>query len=342
MKGNSWFYLTLAILSAACRRDPAIVDLPFENKDIQIELASTTIPVLNSIRDMQFVDETTGFIISHDGRIYKTVDKGNTWTLKYTNPTHDQPFYQVLFVSKNVGYVAGGANWCNGAGCKWPGGLVIKTIDGGETWAVIYEVKDQVEFNTIAQNSNGDLFITSNGAPINKILKSSDDGASWSIVASLKELPIELNFSDSRGFCTGARTFGDVTIIRSDDNGNSWTYRTSIEGHTYSIAFKGLTGYCLTDTSSLYQTTDNGENWTHTSFPSNYNSRIIDALTPNMCLVWGSGSVRITTNAGKDWTGYHLPELSGVILSSFYSSTEGYLLLLLPQGSGKLLKVTVK
>ncbi len=119
-----------AITISGCKKDngnePANTkSFPFENSTLKMEVVSTTDPSMH-IWDMHFFDEATGIVITHDGKIFKTTDRGGSWILKYTNSNPDQPFNQVMFVDQNVGYVVGGASWCSGTGCTCPGGLVLK------------------------------------------------------------------------------------------------------------------------------------------------------------------------------------------------------------------------
>lgn len=361
MKNLFLMFLTFFILTIGCKKDPPSdkTDFPFENSNIRMEVVSGSPKISSYIKDMQFIEENTGFIISYEGKIYKTIDKGNTWILKFTNPTPDQPFYKILFTDKNTGYVVSGNSGCHGTGCKPPGGLVLKTLDAGETWTKIYEVKGSVEFIGIAKNNIGDLFIIQrgyyNGKVISKILKSSDGGSNWETTVSLNLELLKITFSDGRGFCSTGNGFGNAGIVRSNDNGNTWKDTTNLSGFwTRDIAFKGEIGYCITDNSLVYQTTNNGEKWNQIHPSTVYTSAILNPLTENSCLIWGSGNyprvyygweteyhgynggVRQTTNSGKDWIDHEIKDLEGIKFTSFYTSTEGYIL------SDKLIKVTVK
>jgi len=350
----------LLVMTTGCRKDPVDkTDFPFENDNIRMEVVSIGPKISSYVKDMQSMDENTGFIISKEGKIYKTSDKGNTWTLKYTNPTPKQPFYNLLFTDKNTGYVVGGSSGCGGTGCKPPGGLLLKTIDAGETWTNIYEVKGSVEFIDIAKNINGELFLIhkgfSGGKPISKILKSNDGGSNWVTTATLNKKVVKITFSDSRGFCSTGYGSDNAGVVRSDDNGNTWSDTTKFSGFwTSDIAFKGNIGYCITDNSVVYQTIDNGDEWNQIHPSTVYSSAILNPLSENSCLIWGSGKyprdyygweievhgynggVRQTNNFGRDWIDHQMKDLEGIKFTSFYSPTEGYIL------SDKLIKVTVK
>ena len=158
------------------------ISFPFTNENIEMTVASENIP--KKVWDIHFFNEETGIAMTYDGKVYKTNDKGITWTLKFTNTILDQPFYKIVFKDQNTGYIVGGNSGCSGTGCTPAGGIVIKTIDAGETWNIIYQVPGMVDFMCMAINSNGDLFLIQNGFTPNStaqtsILKSSDEGLTW-------------------------------------------------------------------------------------------------------------------------------------------------------------------
>lgn len=59
--------------------------------------------------------------------IYKTTDGGETWT-GLNNPFNAYPFYSIFFTSTDTGFAAGGDGFSAGG--------IIKTVDGGTTWAL--------------------------------------------------------------------------------------------------------------------------------------------------------------------------------------------------------------
>jgi photosystem II stability/assembly factor-like uncharacterized protein len=96
------------------------------------------------------------------GKIFNTIDGGNTWTT-FTVPgvTSTQIYYEFFFVSDLVGYVVGSSN------------ISAKTVDGGLTWtmlngtglgsSILYNVYFRTENIGFAGSGSGQLFITQNG-----------------------------------------------------------------------------------------------------------------------------------------------------------------------------------
>jgi photosystem II stability/assembly factor-like uncharacterized protein len=337
---------------ASCRKsNPTKQDInisfPFKNANIEMTVASENMP--KNIWDIHFFNEATGIAMTYDGKVFKTTDKGITWTLKFTNTTLDQPFYKILFKDQNTGYIVGGNSGCGGTGCTPAGGIVIKTIDAGETWNIIYQVSGMVDFKSIAINSNGDLFLIQNGYTSNStsqatILKSNDEGLTWTKNATVNLSVYKIAFNNNVGYLTGG--VGNATIIRSTDNGTTWNDTKTFTGNWVGdISSFNNSTYCLVDGINLYKTIDNGNTWQIAYQNKNYNSGIINALTDKSCILWGTGeytggcfgysfgAFRQSVDGGNNWADNQLKEIGNINTTSFYSSTEGYIL------SGKLIKV---
>lgn len=341
------FYISLIglFLITSCKKDDIITNgatLPFENNNIKIELVTPAAP--SSIRDIFFFNASTGFAVSYDGKIYKTTNNGVAWDLKYTNPTTNQPFFQILFTDANVGYIVGGSNSCGGTGCVPPGGLILKTTDGGDNWTKIFQSSSLEEFVSISSNSSGDLFAISNGTK-GRIYKSTNAGLNWTTIDSLNFNLQKIFFADNFGYCSGMKG----NIIRSSDNGTTWTLNTTFTAnYATDIKFINGNGFCIADNQIVYKTTDNGNNWTQ-SLNQQSSSFVLNPLTTNSCLVFGagtysggdfgtwSGKIIQTKNAGNNWTETELKEIEPIRYTSFYSTTEGYAV-----AGSKLLKVTIK
>ena len=132
------FFSTISFLN--CKKDggisePVIVadSLPFENSDIKIS-AVADMPFNAS--DIFFPDSLNGIAITGDGKIYRTENAGTNWKLQYTNIS-PVTFHQILFINAQTGFVVGGSTTCSGNGCVPPGGIILKTTDGGVNWHTV-------------------------------------------------------------------------------------------------------------------------------------------------------------------------------------------------------------
>lgn len=135
------FFATTMIIS--CYKDNQLPHqtaetLPFENENIRLEVISSTL--LDYITGFHFFNASTGVAVSYEAKIFKTTDKGVTWITQYSNPIPNQPFSDIFFTDANVGYVVGGSTSCVEPWCVPSGGVILKTIDGGESWTRVLQM----------------------------------------------------------------------------------------------------------------------------------------------------------------------------------------------------------
>ena len=75
------------------------------------------------------LDKNEVVACGENGKILKTVDGGETWTVKFEKEGYDM--IHVAFADAQVGYACGDSCWWNSDNHK---GVIVKTTDGGETW----------------------------------------------------------------------------------------------------------------------------------------------------------------------------------------------------------------
>ncbi len=248
------------------------------------------------------------------------------WKAVSPRPTH-QSLYDVQFVSKDVGWAAGG------------GGLILKTIDGGQNW--------------VSQYSNGSFFVTNMyfidenvGWAVggNKIMKTTNGGENWEIenVDQYIGLTSIYFLNEDIGWAVGSYN----RVYKTVNSGESWECIESggfsgtwpedvfftdqdhgiIVGHISDLDF---TGYAAV-------TEDGGDTWVETS-PSNVdNITNIQMLDSDVGYAL-SGEVLLKTNdGGYTWQQkfdhtfsiddlFFLDSLEGYILASYelYRTTDG-------------------
>jgi photosystem II stability/assembly factor-like uncharacterized protein len=175
---------------------------------------------LNYFRNIEFLNENIGFLGTLNGSFFKTANGGQTWqpisvnnlpeiticgldcvgtTTVYGCGAYFQPAYvikssnsgatwqfidmsayatalvEVLFVTENIGFVSGQ---------NQNGGVILKTINGGLTWSIIYQTTIPGEYVWKLQilDSNPTIMFgsVSSVAPFNgKVIKSINSGVSW-------------------------------------------------------------------------------------------------------------------------------------------------------------------
>jgi photosystem II stability/assembly factor-like uncharacterized protein len=338
--------LIAIIIINSCRNidnpAPKGYKIPFESDSIKMEFASSAVPY--SITDIYFFNKSKGIAVTSNGQIYKISNYGFTWTLIFINPVQNQPLNKVLFTNENTGYAVGGSNTCSEPFCTPPGGVILKTSDGGSNWISVLNLPGE-EFVSISVNNSGELFVVSNNTnDFGSITKSSDAGNTWTTVATTGSILNGITFSNNLGLCTG----DNGKILRSSDNGATWNQIGSLLAiYLTSMKFSGGIGFCLVNNISVFKSTDNGSSWTQSYFSDN-SSFVLNPLTGNSVLVFGGGrfltetgtvcgAFRQTLDSGINWREVDLVNIYPISITSFYSNTEGYVV-----AGSKLIRVTVK
>lgn len=296
---------------------------------VKVSAVATTVPV--GVRDVYFANDRAGVVATSDGKIYQTPDGGATWAQRYAGPAAAaQPLHQVLFTAANVGYVVGGSLQCSGTGCVPAGGRILKTTDGGASWATVLQLPT-ADIASIAVNDVGELFAVANATDA-RIYKSADEGSTWAPVASAPYQLTKIAFDRAQGFCTSA----SGKIIKSTNRGATWS-EVATFGYPYlsELAVGPGIGFCVEGYGKVYRTTDGGATWAQTG-ASQYSAQVVKVLTAADCLILGAGrysggdfgtyngSLRQTKDAGAHWTEAEVPSAGPIGCASFYTPTVGY------------------
>ena len=281
-----------------------------------------------------FVDENTGYSIgggtsSNSGDVFKTTNGGITWDkLKITV---DEGLNSIYFIDENIGYISGGYNRP----------IVMKTIDGGNTWNPIFNEK----FGQIQFLNNQVGYANRIGYANRKIFKTTDGGNNWNSIFEITEGIRSFHFvNENTGYIIG----DNALFYRTTDGGVSWQkllipyeYYKIVRFHSKNI------GYIVDEEGRIYKTTDGGRNWEFLT--TQYGTRSIDLIPGTIYTAGSNGkiyrsnidifSIKVTneTCAGKD-NGSLLIEASGettftaLINNQAYNFTQNLFLEDLPAG----------
>ena len=245
----------------------------------------------NSFKDIQFINNKIGWMIgtSDSAVIYKTVDGGINWEVKYSYYGGIDALY---FLDAVNGWVVG--DW----------GFIYLTEDGGETWKKV-PLPDYLWCNDIEMFSNGTGFMTAPSSAI--AYKTTDFGRTWNRMT----FPVSIDYGFHSLFFTDEKNGWIVSkewltqnhkILRTTNAGEIWQVEYEINtDYLWDIYFfDEKNGWIVGDNGIVLYTSDLGNNWTiiHNQIPAYFLS--IYFLTPEIGYVSGTDIMK-TTDAGYTW-----------------------------------------
>jgi photosystem II stability/assembly factor-like uncharacterized protein len=186
-----------------------------------------------------FIDETYGWVVGYNGRIYKTLDGGATWGNQESGTTSE--LYNVFFYDENLGWIVGKDN------------TLLKTINGGLLWESI----DLSAFPNYSLNS-----ITSYGGEIcylegqSYMLKSADAGNTWSEISKPGNYDSGYNYQKMIPISdTELYVFHSNSSFHSGDGGGTWKevreYTHSIYPQTWQNIWAASDGILFTENAGV-------------------------------------------------------------------------------------------
>lgn len=223
-----------------------ILIIVFINSIVLADWEAVYSPVNMFIYSVSFTNNSTGYIGTQAGMIYKTTNGGQNWTFQQLAGLGGYDINEIFInpINNNHVYAAGND------------GSFHKTTNGGANWSFVdlgsSHLRIVVFFDLlhgITASYGNQMFITSNG------------GNSWNTVSTgiLTE-----NYWSS--FSAGNAVYVSASggkIIKSTNAGVNWVIQSINEDAlVFSLYFKDAnTGYAGTDGGKVYQTTNGGTNW---------------------------------------------------------------------------------
>ena len=186
------------------------------------------------------LDKNEVIACGENGKILKTVDGGETWTVRFEKEGYDM--IHVAFADAHVGYACGDSCWWNKDNHK---GVIVKTTDGGETWQELPNT-EFVYLETPDWSQSSDLYVvdaetfyllTRNAI----VWKTTDGGQSFtSTPFELGRVShCELFFEDETGYLIEIETDTSfqtsVRVYKTTDSGQTWNDVADIAYSVYSV-----------------------------------------------------------------------------------------------------------
>jgi photosystem II stability/assembly factor-like uncharacterized protein len=223
--------------------------------------------VTQGLRDISFPSAQIGYVSGTSGRLIKTTDGGNTWTI--INTTTTASLASTFFVNDSTGFISGG-----GSGGK----IIYKTTNSGDTWQdVTPSGLASTPYELLFPNSDTGYALCTNG----QILKSIDGGDNWNTIhpasSGISSIYAGCLVNDSTIYGAGA----SGTIIKTTDYGQTWqTLNSGTTSFLWGIRFSNdSVGVAMGSSGKLLLTTDSGQTWNLQNTP--YSSTIRDISWEN-------------------------------------------------------------
>lgn len=252
-----------------------------------------------SLLDVDFVDEETGFAVGAEGVVYATRDGGKTWTeeniasswtvQRSVEPVTVRPksgdtegppllisesIASMFFTDASKGWAAGDVPTGDSVNVR---GILLSTSDGGRTWS---ELK-QPNGGPVIPEAINDIYFTSasegwaaagsleNGEE-DALYHTTNGGQTWSRQpATGGQFLRAVHFvSPTRGFAVGITIDavnempGPSKLLETTDGGATWKVALVAERSFFDITFVDANrGWAVGDRASVYATTDGGATW---------------------------------------------------------------------------------
>jgi len=265
-----------------------------EKLDVSLEIQESG--TLNTLHDIYFTDENTGYAVGGDryfeSTLLKTTDAGNTW-MEIIIDGLDKTLFDITFRTDGQGMISvfdskivrsdlSGDSWTFeqlqtepvwfpmrsvefredigllAGGLGFREGFISRSVDGGASWL---PTAFEFEFRSIGWKNDNEVFVCGYGI----LMKSEDAGINWDPLEVEGDLFTDIQFtSPDVAYMTGHQG----SILKSTDGGESWEKirnanlplqsRQRIEGLWF---FSETEGIVVGENGLFWKTTDGGESW---------------------------------------------------------------------------------
>lgn len=259
--------------------------------------------------DVCFFGPDSGWVVDGDGRIHRTTDGGQTWTLQATVPNY----------LRSVGFATPLKGW---AGTLFGSPLLYATNDAGVTWTPVLNVPDPQPLGICGLSVVNASVAYGCGrfdGPPATMIKTINGGATWTSwdMGAYATSLIDCYFSDAlHGFAvggTGSPNFRHAVVLATSDGGLTWQTRYNsnrpgaewcwkISFPTPSVGYVSIERQDNLAPRYVLKTSNGGQNWTEVPFVNGYDEEGIGFATPGHGWVGGwTGATYETNDDGASW-----------------------------------------
>jgi len=277
-----------------------------------------------SVRSFWFLSATSGFVETEDDTLLWTADGGATYEARTPIPLYGAKPGPIEFLSATDGLALVG-----GEGI----GRIMRTTDGGRSWAIVAEVHQKlsaIDFPTpLVGYAAGDR---------NTLLRTEDGGITWH--AMPMALPPGVAASDLKQIsCRSAErclmatltqygTFSDL-VVRTTDGGLTATALTGGGGDIEAVSFAGTNGAVAVGPGTALSR-DDGASFTSQQRRVEFDDifqepRVRLGVSPLEALITAEhGQVAMTRDGGHEWRLLMLPTRREVVDVAFPDPARGF------------------
>jgi photosystem II stability/assembly factor-like uncharacterized protein len=239
--------------------------------------------VTGSHKSMAFVNSTTGFVCGENGRVYKTMNGGESWQLLNSG---------VSTTLNNISIAPDGSIIIPGNQTT-----VLRSSDGGITWTDILNIPAVLDFFAVKILNSSTFVVSGNESTI---LRTTNTGTTWESISIGMPNPLfAIDFTaENTGWVTGCCGM----FMKTTNAGISWTtddYLTP--GYTlYSMQFYGQSkGWLAGEAGYILRTTNAGTKWDSLNSDTQVDLYSLHFVNENTGYVSGyNGMILKTTNGG--------------------------------------------
>jgi photosystem II stability/assembly factor-like uncharacterized protein len=293
-----------------------------------------------SVPELRFLDANVGFATTSDGKIYRTADGANSWTVVSDT---QRSVNDILFLDATKGIAVG------------DGSLFLTTSDAGLTWkAKALTIASPQPLKSISC-ATGELCVMATAG--NQIVRTTDGGATGSLIAPAQDPVSAAAFasptrvaalgrngataiSDDAGATfiqTGGRLSGryfsviagppnvafapgdNGSLAKTTDGGKTWSRgNVSTSEDVLDVSFATPSdGYALDIAGGLFRSRDGGSTWRALDTGTTAAGQAVLAVDRNLALVVGPRGLRRSVDAGESFSA-----VSGAVNSSSLSGID--------------------
>ena len=268
------------------------------------QVTTVVSPTTSNYIDAWFSSSLIGYAVTTNGKVVKTTNGGASWDLVSTITS---PFdIRSIYAIDDNTVVVGGKSAATGS-------MIWRSTDGGVNWSTAYSIADTQPIECFSFINT----LTGFCVDINRLIMTTDGGASWSLVSATPTFSDEISMVDAFNGWIGRESAGGSAYKTTGAAGGFSNVVTS--GDTLGVDALSLTRAHMCGSAGYVYKTTNGTTWTanQISTPTDYLT-CIHFSRENLAkgVVCGSeNSIFITTNSGTTWT--QITGITGYFNSAF-------------------------